>query len=70
MPFVGATSGTSNLMATVPCSDDYDLYRYLTERIASLDDVNAVEAALIIRTVRRAATVLGPSQRGQPGHAV
>jgi DNA-binding Lrp family transcriptional regulator len=60
IPFVAATTGTSNLMATVLCRDDYALYRYLTERIASLDGVNALEVALIIRTVKRAATVVPP----------
>jgi DNA-binding Lrp family transcriptional regulator len=58
IPFVAATTGASNLMASVLCQDDYALYRYLTERIASLDGVNAVEVAPIIRTAKRAATVL------------
>lgn len=66
VPFVGATSGKSNLMATVLCRDDYDLYRYLTERIAGLDGVTAVETALIIRTAKRAAAVLEPEPDGQP----
>ncbi len=42
------------------CLDDYALYHYLTDRIASLDGVNAFEVAPIIRTVKRAATVLPP----------
>ena len=58
IPFVAATSGASNLIASVLCRDDEALYRYLTERIASLDGVNAVEVAPIIRTAKRAATVL------------
>ena len=58
VPFVAATTGTSNLIASVLCRDDDALYRYLTERIASLDGVNAVELAPIIRTAKRAATVL------------
>jgi DNA-binding Lrp family transcriptional regulator len=65
VPFVGATSGKSNLIATVLCRDDYDLYRYLTERIAGLDGVTAVETALIIRTAKRAAAVLEPERDGQ-----
>ncbi len=60
VPFVAATSGSTNLGVSVLCRDDYDLYRYLTERIASLDGVNAVEVAPIIRTVKRAATVVQP----------
>jgi len=58
IPFAAATTGTSNLIASVLCPDDEALYRYLTERIASLDGVNAVEVAPIIRTAKRAATVL------------
>jgi DNA-binding Lrp family transcriptional regulator len=55
---VAATTGASNLSATVLCRDDNALYRYLTERIASLDGVNALEVTPVIRTVKRAATVL------------
>jgi hypothetical protein len=69
VPFVAATSGTSNLMATVVCRDDCDLYCYLTERIAGLDGVNAVEAALIIRVAKRAATVLEAGQGAEPARA-
>jgi DNA-binding Lrp family transcriptional regulator len=63
IPFVAATTGTSNLIASLLCHDDQALYRYLTERIASLDGVNAVEVAPIIRTVKRAATVLPSASR-------
>lgn len=67
LPFVAAITGTSNLIASVLFPDDYALYRYLTERVARLDGVNAVEVAPIIRTVKRAATVLPPP--GPPGRA-
>jgi DNA-binding Lrp family transcriptional regulator len=63
IPFVAATTGASNLAASVLCRDDYDLYRYLTERIASLDGVAAVEILPIIRTVKRVATVQPPAGR-------
>jgi DNA-binding Lrp family transcriptional regulator len=58
IPFVAATTGTSNLLASVLFADDYALYQYLTGRIASLDGVNAVDVSPIIRTAKRAATVL------------
>jgi DNA-binding Lrp family transcriptional regulator len=58
IPFVAATTGTSNLIATVLCQDDQGLYRYLTERIAALDGVTALEVVPTIRNVKRAATVL------------
>ncbi|HTW05322.1 MAG TPA: AsnC family transcriptional regulator [Streptosporangiaceae bacterium] len=57
IPFVAATTGASNLMASVLCRDDEALYRYLTERIASLDGVTALEVAPIMRTAKRTATV-------------
>ena len=63
IPFVAATTGANNLMASVLCPDDYALYQYLTERVAMLDGVNAVEVAPIIRTVKRAATVLQAPRR-------
>lgn len=61
VPFVAATTGRSNLMATVLCPDDHGVYRYLTERIAKLDGVNAVEVVLIIRSVKRAAMMVPPT---------
>jgi DNA-binding Lrp family transcriptional regulator len=61
IPFVAATTGTSNLTASVLCRDNDALYQYLTERIASLDGVNAIEVAPIMRTVKRTATVLPAS---------
>jgi DNA-binding Lrp family transcriptional regulator len=59
IPFVAATTGASNLMASVLCRDDQALYRYVTERIASLDGVTALEVAPIMRTAKRTATPLG-----------
>src|ERR1700733_6870932 len=56
VPFAAAATVTSILLASVLCPDDQTLYRYLTERIASLEGVNAVEVAPIMRTVKRAAT--------------
>ncbi len=61
IPFVAATTGACNLMASVLCRDDHALYQYLTDRIASLDGVSALEVAPIMRTAKRTATVLLPS---------
>jgi DNA-binding Lrp family transcriptional regulator len=58
VPFAAATTGTSNLIASVLCWDDQALYRYITERIAALDGVTALEVVPTIRNVKRAATVL------------
>jgi DNA-binding Lrp family transcriptional regulator len=58
--FAAATTGPENLMAAVTCRDDNALYRYLTERIGALDGVGHLETAPVIRTVKRAGTVLKP----------
>lgn len=55
---VALTTGPTNLLAAVNCRDSLDLARYLTESVASLDDIRAVETAPIIRTVKRAGALL------------
>lgn len=57
VPFVAATSGRTNLVSSVACRDDVALFTYLTERIAGLDGVTAVETAPIIRSVKRHVTL-------------
>jgi DNA-binding Lrp family transcriptional regulator len=57
IPFAAATTGASNLMASVLCPDDAALYRYLTVRIAGLDGVTALEVAPIMRTAKRTGAV-------------
>jgi DNA-binding Lrp family transcriptional regulator len=56
--FVAVTTGLTNLTATVNCRDDADFYRYLTERISTLDAIASVETAPVIRTIKRAGAVL------------
>lgn len=59
---VALTTGPTNLLAAVNCRDSRDLSRYLTERIASLDAIRAIETAPVIRTVKRSGTVLLPER--------
>jgi DNA-binding Lrp family transcriptional regulator len=56
--FAAVTTGPTNLVVAVICRDFADLYRYLTERIGSLDDVTHVETAPVVRTVKRNGAVL------------
>ncbi|MFI9722829.1 Lrp/AsnC family transcriptional regulator [Streptomyces sp. NPDC052396] len=56
--FAAVTTGPTNVMASVICRDTGDLYRYLTESVAVLDDVHTLETATVDRTVKRTATVL------------
>ncbi|MGI5466205.1 Lrp/AsnC family transcriptional regulator [Streptomyces sp. CA-132043] len=59
--FAAMTTGPSNLVAAVNCRDAEDLCRYLTERLASLDAIQSIETAPVIRTLKRAAAcVLAP----------
>ncbi len=53
--FAAATTGPTNLYATVVCADQRALYRYLTTRVAALPAVTHIETAPVIRTVKQAA---------------
>jgi DNA-binding Lrp family transcriptional regulator len=55
-----ATSGSSNLLLAVGCRDTADLYDYLARRLGPLPAVAAIHSAPVIRTVKRAGTVLDP----------
>ena len=52
--FCAATTGRANLVVSVVCRDEADLFRYLTERIGALPDITDVETGPIMRTVKRA----------------
>ncbi|MFI9559671.1 Lrp/AsnC family transcriptional regulator [Nonomuraea endophytica] len=51
--FVGVTTGATNLMAEVICRDNADLYRYLTERVSSLEAIQTMETGPVMRTLKR-----------------
>ncbi|WP_326948854.1 Lrp/AsnC family transcriptional regulator [Amycolatopsis sp. NBC_01307] len=53
--FAAATTGPSNLYATVVCPDQRALYRYLTTRVAALPAITHIETAPVIRTVKQTA---------------
>jgi DNA-binding Lrp family transcriptional regulator len=57
-PFVGATTGPTNLLASVVCADIGHLYRYLTNQVAALSGVHHVETAPTIRTIKRAGSLV------------
>ncbi|WP_053732327.1 Lrp/AsnC family transcriptional regulator [Nocardia sp. NRRL S-836] len=54
--FAAATTGPTNLFASVVCADQRELYRYLTTQVAKLPAITHVETAPVIKTVKRAAT--------------
>ena len=56
--FTALTTGSTNLLVALACRSTTDLGRFLTERIASLEGINAMETAPIILTVKRAGALL------------
>lgn len=56
--YAAATTGPTNLYATVVCASHQELYRYLTTSVAALPAVAHVETAPVIKTVKQAANRL------------
>ncbi|MFC9626142.1 Lrp/AsnC ligand binding domain-containing protein [Streptomyces sp. NPDC056930] len=55
--FAAATTGPTNLLASVLCADVYGLYDYLAERAGMLPGIRTMETAPIIRTVKRVGAI-------------
>ncbi|MFI9722508.1 hypothetical protein ACIHFE_23095 [Streptomyces sp. NPDC052396] len=49
-------------MASVLCRDVYGLYDYLTERAGALPGVRDIETVPLLRTVKRAGSLLPPGR--------
>jgi DNA-binding Lrp family transcriptional regulator len=67
--FAAATTGSTNLVATVVCRDVRALYRYLTERLGTLPAVRHIETTPVIRTLKSAGSLTkslppGPGKGG------
>ncbi|HEY2242132.1 MAG TPA: Lrp/AsnC family transcriptional regulator [Streptosporangiaceae bacterium] len=56
-----ATSGATNLLLAVGCRDQADLYDYVAHGLGPIEGVQAVQTAPIIRTVKRAGTLIEPA---------
>ncbi|WP_432989025.1 Lrp/AsnC family transcriptional regulator [Dactylosporangium sp. CA-233914] len=56
--FVAATTGETNLLATVICRDVASLYDYVTHRIGPLPGVERLESVPALRHVKQVAAVL------------
>ncbi|MGY0490212.1 Lrp/AsnC family transcriptional regulator [Streptomyces sp. WG-D5] len=50
---VAATTGPSNLIATVICRNATELYLYLNHHIGALPDIQSIETAPVIREIKR-----------------
>jgi DNA-binding Lrp family transcriptional regulator len=55
--FAAATTGPTNMQATAICRDMPAFYRYMTERLGSLDGVERVESAPVLKHIKQVGTV-------------
>jgi DNA-binding Lrp family transcriptional regulator len=55
--YVAATTGSTNLLASVVCSSVSDLYDYITRRIAVLPAITQMETAPVVRSVKNAVSL-------------
>ncbi|MBC3839684.1 Lrp/AsnC family transcriptional regulator [Streptacidiphilus sp. 4-A2] len=60
--FAAATTGPSNLLASVLCPDVRALYHYIGHQVGPLPGIRAIESAPIIRTVKRAGPIGDPGR--------
>jgi DNA-binding Lrp family transcriptional regulator len=60
IPFVAATTGSTNLVAALVCRDDHSLYEYITGGMATLDGLAHIEIAPVMRAVKMHATMASP----------
>jgi DNA-binding Lrp family transcriptional regulator len=58
VPFVAATTGPNNIVASVVCKDVGALYEYLTTRVAAIPAIQHVETNPIVRTIKREGALL------------
>ncbi|MFI7665466.1 Lrp/AsnC family transcriptional regulator [Nocardia sp. NPDC049526] len=56
--FIAATTGPTNLMASLICRDTAHLYRYVTQRLGALDGIADVEVTPALRVYKQAQTLL------------
>lgn len=52
VPFVAATTGSTNLFASVLCPDPSALYTYLATKVATLPSVQQMETAPVLQTLK------------------
>ncbi|GAA4601528.1 DNA-binding Lrp family transcriptional regulator [Actinoplanes octamycinicus] len=55
--FAAATTGPTNVQATAICEDMPAFYRYLTEKLGSLDGVERIESAPVLKHVKQLGSV-------------
>ena len=56
--FSGAVSGSANLVVSVICRDNPDLFRYLTRSLGSIDAIGESEIVVAVRRLKQAGTIM------------
>ncbi len=59
-PYVAATTGPTNLEASLVFRDGTALYEFMTNRIGALPGIHGVETAPVLQTVKRAGSIQRP----------
>jgi DNA-binding Lrp family transcriptional regulator len=60
VPFVAATTGSTNLVAVLVCRDDRELFEFITGEMATLDGLAHIETAPVMRAVKMHVTIAPP----------
>lgn len=58
IPFVAATTGPTNIVASLVCRDVTALYDYLSNRVATISAIHRIETSPVVRTVKREGALL------------
>lgn len=58
VPFVAATTGPNNIVASLVCKDVNALYEYLTTKVAAIPAIQHLETNPIVRTLKREGALL------------
>ncbi|MBF6329587.1 Lrp/AsnC family transcriptional regulator [Nocardia transvalensis] len=56
--FVAATTGPTNLVASIICRDTAHLYRYVTEKLGTLDGIADIEITPALRVLKQAQALM------------
>jgi DNA-binding Lrp family transcriptional regulator len=67
LAFVAATTGPTNLVAHILCTDPAELHYYLTHRLGPLDAIRSLETAPVLQTVKAASPILPARRRPRVG---
>ncbi|MDO9408112.1 Lrp/AsnC family transcriptional regulator [Patulibacter sp.] len=64
--FVAATTGATNLVASVLCRDTDDLYRYMTRRVGPIEGVRDLEVVPAMRVVKQQGSLMDGDRLPDP----